>query len=1201
MSKLEKIIKPIEGFQYSVNIAYDIYDDKKIQSYIPSNSSLQIIEDILSSTENKSTDRARILTGAYGKGKSHLILCVLALLAGRDKKLFSTLVSKAEEVNPTLAKNINAYLESDKKLLPVIVNANSMDIKSTLLQSLSVALSQANLTEIMPSTFFDVAIEKITTWREKFNSTYIAFEKKAGQSGESFINELKDYNQSSYDLFVKIYPQLTSGSEFNPIAGSDVIGVYESVIEEIKKHGYNGIYIVYDEFGKFLEGSVDKSSAMDIKIVQDLAEKCNRSGAKQLHIMLISHKSIENYIGKLSKVKVDAWKAVSNRFKSISINNDEIEIYDMVATVLGRDQVKFEKHTKDNKTYFDKLKQTVESDHAFSDIRKMMGDRVALSCYPLHPYTLLLLPRVSELVAQNERTIFTFLSSTERFSIPYFIRTENMDFPVVEPDYIYDYFEKLFKGEPFGSEIKKQWQITTAALAKLKEFDNELAEKIVKTIALIYCVNDFEIIPPSWDIITEIYSVQYQYAEIEAAKEVLKASHLLIELLYRPYVRITEGSGHDVLGMIKQETFALENKVSAKDVLDSINTTKYFYPIQYNDENEIIRYFDFKFIYTEDLFNIDKTGFSLNTSADGVVYAILLTSENDRERALTQISEIKNPRAVFILPKNLETIEHVSTEYQAIVNLISKYTNKEVHLIDELGFILEDRASLLTSYIDNSYLRFEKRYSEIYYKGENIDIRRRAQLSHLLSDIVGAVYSQTPKIVNEMINKNVISGAIKNARQKVVAGLLAGNYQKDLGFLGNGPETSILRSTLIIPGIYANTEDAHIITDGLQNEFGRVLAVINAFVLRSAKHKISFGEIYETLTSPAYSFGLKKGVIPIYIAVILAKHKEHIVVTKKEKEYALSAGLLNDIELNPDEYYIKLEEWDDGKNSYILILESIFSQYINASDLTNGAFAYITKAMRRWYLQMTKYETTTKFYCNADGKILSLDKSVIKFRTLLSNPEINAHEFLFDKLLKCFGVDSFDSAVVKIRDAYTQLNTSYRNQQKRIIKVIRSVFGAKNNESVTSCIANFYDDLKQSTKEHSFNGKIAVFLNIAKHPKNDETALVEDIARALYNLRMGDFTDDIMQSFETEIQRVKEQILEYNNQEQVDSLNVGSYKIIFTDANGEEIVRQFDRADRTESGEYFYNAVTDNIAEFAESITSDEKRQILFEILKELV
>lgn len=36
MSNLGKIITPIEGFQYSVNIAYDIYDDKKIKSYIPS-------------------------------------------------------------------------------------------------------------------------------------------------------------------------------------------------------------------------------------------------------------------------------------------------------------------------------------------------------------------------------------------------------------------------------------------------------------------------------------------------------------------------------------------------------------------------------------------------------------------------------------------------------------------------------------------------------------------------------------------------------------------------------------------------------------------------------------------------------------------------------------------------------------------------------------------------------------------------------------------------------------------------------------------------------------------------------------------------------------------------------------------------------------------------------------------------------------
>ena len=121
-------------------------------------------------------------------------------------------------------------------------------------------------------------MQQYLAWKNDFPETYKAFEKKIGQSGESFVFALKDYDQSRYDLFVKIYPSLTSGSEFNPLAGSDVISVYESVIDELKMLGYNGIFVVYDEFGKFLEGSVDKSSAMDIKLIQDFAEKCNRSG-----------------------------------------------------------------------------------------------------------------------------------------------------------------------------------------------------------------------------------------------------------------------------------------------------------------------------------------------------------------------------------------------------------------------------------------------------------------------------------------------------------------------------------------------------------------------------------------------------------------------------------------------------------------------------------------------------------------------------------------------------------------------------------------------------------------------------------------------------------------------------------------------------------------------------------------------------------
>ena len=69
-----------KGFQTSVNIAYDLNNTGKISGFIPTMSSLDIIEDVLLSTAPNSTERARILIGAYGRGKSHIILVLLSLL-----------------------------------------------------------------------------------------------------------------------------------------------------------------------------------------------------------------------------------------------------------------------------------------------------------------------------------------------------------------------------------------------------------------------------------------------------------------------------------------------------------------------------------------------------------------------------------------------------------------------------------------------------------------------------------------------------------------------------------------------------------------------------------------------------------------------------------------------------------------------------------------------------------------------------------------------------------------------------------------------------------------------------------------------------------------------------------------------------------------------------------------------------------------
>ena len=47
---MSKMISVASGFQYSVNIGYDLNNDDKLKNFIPTKSALTLLKDILSST-----------------------------------------------------------------------------------------------------------------------------------------------------------------------------------------------------------------------------------------------------------------------------------------------------------------------------------------------------------------------------------------------------------------------------------------------------------------------------------------------------------------------------------------------------------------------------------------------------------------------------------------------------------------------------------------------------------------------------------------------------------------------------------------------------------------------------------------------------------------------------------------------------------------------------------------------------------------------------------------------------------------------------------------------------------------------------------------------------------------------------------------------------------------------------------------------
>ena len=392
---MSKMITVASGFQYSVNIGYDLNSDDKLKNFIPTKSALELMEDVLLSTNPTSNERARVLVGAYGKGKSHIVLTILAMLMKRDLELFKKAMPRIKG-NPRLYQCIQNYYESDNKILPVIITGSNTSLSQAFLLALHRTLSMNSLLNVMPETNYKAAVNVIERWKKEFPDTYQKLKTVLDIPVDKFVEELQNYNIGAYEKFEKVYPTLTAGSLFNPFIGFDVVDLYEEAIKGLKTKGYTGLYVIYDEFSKFLETNITEASVSDTKMLQDFAEKCNRSGEFQMHLMLISHKEIANYIDKLPKQKVDGWRGVSERFKHIHLNNNFTQTYEIVESAIQKKKSLWSPFCKEFESGFAGIFQLYQTHKIFNDLQDESIERTIYGCYPLHPVSTFILPRLSE-------------------------------------------------------------------------------------------------------------------------------------------------------------------------------------------------------------------------------------------------------------------------------------------------------------------------------------------------------------------------------------------------------------------------------------------------------------------------------------------------------------------------------------------------------------------------------------------------------------------------------------------------------------------------------------------------------------------------------------------------------------------------------------------------------------------------------------
>lgn len=1199
---MSKMISVASGFQYSVNIAYDLNSDDKLKNFIPTKSALNLLEDILLSTLPTSTNRSRVLIGAYGKGKSHIVLTILSILLRKDLSLFEKLLPKVQE-NPQLYQLLLNYYEKNTRLLPVIITGSNTSLSQAFLLALQRTLGENNLLDVMPETNYKAAVSTIKRWEREFPDTYEKFCEAIEISAESFISELEDYNIVTYEQFERIYPRLTSGSVFNPFMGFDIVELYESVVEAIRPRGYAGVYVVYDEFSKFLEANITAASVSDTKMLQDFAEKCNRSGDKQMHLMLISHKEIANYIDKLPKQKVDGWRGVSERFTHIHLNNNFTQTYEIIASVIQKNPEKWEEFCKEKSAEFEGLKTTYAKHALFSDVSEEELDKISHGCYPLHLVSTFILPRLSERVAQNERTLFTFLSAEGKSTLPAFLKQyTDAAFEVITPDLIYDYFEPLFKKEVYSGDLHKNYILASSILESLEP--DSLESKIIKALGLIYILEQFEKLKPTIGEIADMFKISYPVEDIKKAiNNLIEKEYVIYLKRSNEYLRLKQTSGVDIREKINNLVEIQQRSVTVKATLNAANFDNYIYPYRYNDDKEMIRYFSFEFLESSEVTDdIDWDVKSEGVDADGIIYGIIPKDEEDVSRLKKKIFATSKgvSQIIFIIPKHYIEIKNIVHEFNAVVKLRDASVDDKI-LFEEYDVVYEDLREVINKFI-STYTHPEEMKASYIYRGEVLPITRKAALTSQLSAICDEIFPDTPIINNEALNKNEPTAAAVNSRNKITTALLRTELDSNLGLLGTGQEVSIMRSTLVHTGILVEDNGMmHINMHPKDELICNMLAKIENFVMTAKREgNVKFTEIYEVLTSPESRIGLRRGLIPLYLATVFHTYKQEIIIHDRFGQISLTTDALLQINANPEGYTLYYLDWNPEKEKYIEGLSQVFEDFIIPAEKSASSYEFVVSAIRRWFMSLPKYTKEAKH---------STSKRYAAFLRVLKK-NVGSNELLFKSLPKAFDLDEVYGGIVEeIAGAKKYYDNVLNELKSGLIKDVKELFVSEQNKenlkkmSLSSIVKDWCDSLEQGVYEQIFNNGTERMLGLFQTVTNDESTFIERLAKLATDLRIEDWDVNTREKFNDNVRLCKATAEEYRFEEVavMDEVEMTGFQVSFVDENGGAITKRFEPVETSPRGKLLYKSLSSTLDGMGQSITEQEKRQVLMDLLKKLL
>ena len=820
----------------------------------------------------------------------------------------------------------------------------------------------------------------------------------------------------------------------------------DGVISDLERYtadGTHGLVLLIDELGVFLSHAI-KHNGMNF--LQLLAEAAARSNGT-LVVIGILHQSFEAYISNYSKEIRDEWAKVHGRFENYVLSPSVFESLSLIGSSIVKSGYQSSQTNA----------MCAFAENLFGNMPQFL-DTLTDSfnkCLPLHPLSALLLCGLAKKsYGQNERSIFSFLTSLETASFQSFLdKTPADSEDLYTPDLIFDYLKSNHTFVGSSARDAHQWEESSAIVAKAERSCGALEIKLLKTIAVIVLLGRSHLVTASYELLRLCFAA-CRDAEFDAALDHLKQSKAILCKIYDNSFSLFAGSDFDFESEFEQAYARTE--VNLKNVKKFLSDNERIVAKRHYIQTGSLRWFEVTAALDSEVDQSAAAVSSRNDCAGSVI--VVFVSEIDKYETLkVKLQSFDHNNIIFALSRHSPELIKLSRSIDALEHL-----SRDSRLEGDKVARNEIRARLLETYAAVSHLISSSLWDGcIIYQGKVLTNKSKSSLAIFVSDVCDRIFYAAPHIHNELINRNKISSNVAAARRVLYKAMARSGDQERLGFTGVPAEFCIYNSLLNVSGMHRSGADGSwgFSLTNIDEKYQQLFSETFKFIQEHSK--VNAVEIFKLWSAPP--FGLKKGPQPLLLLAMMLASQQSIAVYEQDLFVTrIDEDFIDEYNVSPERITFK---WygDTPENNAILnnTAQALQQVWVKCADLTPLSVA---RALVRFVLTLP--DLTQRTY------------RVSKTAQLLKAEVINASDpvdLLFVKLPKLYA--DIKNSAEQFSLSLKELAAFYGQQLSQIKSLLYKTIRFDETQPLEELIQRAKNILHTtgSNKLEQFASKIAYF------------------------------------------------------------------------------------------------------------------------------